>query len=611
MKTKPIILTLKAKLVILFLILALLPSVIIGAFSIRITEKVIVTLVLQQLENVAADKAAILERWLEERKADLQVIAGTSIVQTMTPEDIGPYLTLVQDHYGVYRDISVMDANGGVVFSSRGQKPDVDNATWDDFSAGRALQISDITYSPNDKESTFNIAVPISQNQEIKGTVYGTVGTSSILYSILTVSLGRTGECYLVDKNGTFLAHKEPNRILRENISQSESFKNIFNQRDRHGTYLDYRGIEVFTTSRKVGGTEWYLVVEQDRDEAFESAQSLKRYVYLTVLLCIVSAFLITWVVSYHVVRPIRELSRSANILAQSQFTTTEVKTRRQDEIGILYNAFENMALRVRERQNTLEKTVYQKDAALKETDLTLKQIRLIAERSEKFAAIGRLGAAVAHEIRTPLTSLKLFLESVQSDIEISPEYVEDFDIAMRQIRRIESAINRFLEYTKPQELAFAQISVADLIAGVVFMIRPMANKQECVLDIAVENGLPPIRGDKRFLEESLVNLFINSLEAMPFNGKLSVTATQDRLQENGHASACVRIDVRDSGPGISEAHIDLIFDPFFTTKSAGTGLGLPLVINTIQRHGGRVHVANHATGGAIFSLFIPCGAPE
>ncbi|MBN1850972.1 MAG: Cache 3/Cache 2 fusion domain-containing protein [Deltaproteobacteria bacterium] len=589
-----------------FLILALIPIAIIGIFSINNTEKLVINLVLRQLQNVATDKAAILERWLGERKADMQVITGTSILKTMNPGMIAAYLTLIENHYGVYKDITVIAANGDIIFKNHGTQPTFDIPKWNDHPAGEQLLLSNIMHLPEEKESTFIIAAPVFDHDTLLGTVYGRVGTNKIITFILSVALGKTGECYLVDKNGTFLAHKEPDRILKENISQSESFKNIFGIRDLKQTYLDYRGIEVFGTFQQVGGTDWYLVVEQDRDEAFESVDALKRYIYLTILIFISSAFLLTWIISSHIVKPIQALSQSADILAGTQFNEGIIKSDRQDEIGILFRAFENMAREVRKRQSNLEQEVNLKEAELKETDLILRQIKLVAERSEKFAAIGRLGAAVAHEIRTPLTSIKLFLESVEGEIEISPEYEEDFTIAMGQIKRIEAAINRFLDYTKPQELIFSEIDIAQLIEDVVFMVKPMANKQECHLDVKIEDHLPKIDGDKKFLEEAMVNLFINSLEAMPNNGQIFVIAARDRFDRTGQVMPCIRIDIKDTGHGISDEHMKLIFEPFFTTKTSGTGLGLPLVINTIKRHGGDVRVESHEGSGTVFSLFLP-----
>ena len=176
----------------------------------------------------------------------------------------------------------------------------------------------------------------------------------------------------------------------------------------------------------------------------------------------------------------------------------------------------------------------------------------------------------------------------------------------MGQIKRIEEAINRFLDFTKPQELILSEIDVVQLIEDVVFMIRPMANKQECLLEIEIDSDLPKIDGDKKFLEEAMVNLFVNSLEAMPNNGRIFVAAARDHFDHNGQIIPSIRIDIKDTGPGISDDHIGLIFEPFFTTKSSGTGLGLPLVINTIKRHGGDMRVKSYEGHGAIFSLFLP-----
>ncbi|MBN2059879.1 MAG: HAMP domain-containing protein [Deltaproteobacteria bacterium] len=603
------IFTLKIKLVLLFLILALVPLAIIGLFSINTTEELIKNQVLRQLENTASDKAAILERWLDERKDDLRVIAGTSILKTMEPEVIAPYLDLIRNHYGVYKNITVISASKEVILSSHEPSPIIDLAHWDSHIPRESLFLSSIRYIPEEKESSFNIAAPVFDGNKFLGMVYGTVGTNKIIYIILRVALGKTGECYLVDKNGTFLAHKEPRRILTENISQSESFKNIFGRSDPRNTYLDYRGIEVLGTSRKVSGTDWYIVVEQDREEAFQSVEILKRYIYLTIFFALGSVFALTWIVSYHIVSPIRSLSRSAYTLALAEYDsidTRSVKTGRKDEIGILFRAFENMVSKIRERQDNLEQRFNQKEAELKETDTTLKQFKLIAERSEKFAALGRMGAAIAHEIRTPLTSLKLFMESVQSDIEISPEDSEDFNIAMGQIKRIETAINRLLYFTKPKEPIFSEIDISLLIMDVVLMIRPLAKKQECVVETDIEDRLPSVQADKKLLEEAMINLFINSLEAMTGRGRIIVTASRDSFELEGISTPCIRIGIRDEGHGIPDAYMDLIFDPFFTTKSSGTGLGLPMVLDTINQHKGKIQVKSHRGDGTVFSIFIP-----
>ncbi len=599
---------LRTKVMLIFLMLALVPLAIIGWFSIQTTEKLISSMVMRQLENAATDKAAIFERWLDERKADLEVMAGSPAVKYMEPARISDYLELVQEKYGVYKDLTVVSDSGRVVYKTSktavGRLPDIARNTG---TGKNALHISAITYASEEKESSFFISAPIpGQNGQSAGTIYGRVGTSKIIDLILNISLGATGECYLVNEEGRFLAHKDPERILTENISRSGSFKNIFEKRDRDKAYLDYRGIEVLGTSKRVGGTDWYLVVEQDREEAFQSASTLKSIIYLTVFLCIGSAMMLTWMLSYNIVSPIRNLSKYAEVIADSNFDQPIVKTERNDEIGMLYRSFEDMYQKLQQRHNHLKEKVGIKEAELKETDMILEKTRRVAERSEKFAAMGRMGAAVAHEIRTPLTSLKLFLESAQDQISSSPEDEEDYRVAMKQINRIETSINRFLDFVKPQDLVFSVIDVPALIDDVIYMIRPLANRQECALETDIDRNLAPVLGDRKLLAEALVNLMVNSLEAVAGRGTLCVAASEDRFENNGTPVSCARIEIRDTGPGISEDQMESLFEPFYTTKASGTGLGLPLVLSTIKNHGGVIRVKSEVDKGTVFILFIP-----
>jgi signal transduction histidine kinase len=467
--------------------------------------------------------------------------------------------------------------------------------------------MSEITYTPEEEESTFTIGAPVRDGAgNLLGTVYGRVGTKRIVFFILNVSLGKTGECYLVDKDGRFLAHKDPSRILTQNISQTGSFKNIFQERDKKQAYLDYRGIEVLGTSLRVSGTDWYIVVEQDQEEAFHSAEILKRIVVLTIFLGIACALMLTWFISHHMVRPIRVLSKHAESMADATLDESLLQVTRNDEIGMLHRAFQHMFLKLKERQNDLEHKVELKEAELKETDSMLRKTQLIAERSERFAAMGRMGAAVAHEIRTPLTSLKLFMESAQDQMTPSPEDAEDFQIAMKQIKRIEGTINRFLDFTKPRDLVFSEMETADLLEDALFMFKPLVNRQECTLTIDLEEDLPKLYGDRKLLAEALINLLVNALEAVAEHGTVSVSCYQDQPVQEGVKFPAVRIDISDTGPGIPEDRMENIFEPFFTTKASGTGLGLPLVLNTVKSHGGFIRVQSRIRQGSTFSVFLP-----
>jgi len=602
---------LQMKVMLLFVAIALAPLGIAGAFAIKTTEGLILSMVRNQIEHVAVDKANLLERWISERKADLEVIAGSSILRSLDREQIIPYLKLVRDRYKVYRELFIVSRDGGIVSDSPPPASIIlSPPDWFKESLAGKPYMSEIDFDPEQKESFFRISTPLfDESGAVQGAVCAVVGTNVILALVLRLSLGETGECYLVNREGTFLAHKEPHRILKENIAQSESFKNIFSTGKPKATYIDYRGIEVMGASAKVGETDWALVVEQDKDEAFGGAYRLKRYIYFVAALSAGGALVLAWLLSHYLVSPIRKLSLAADHLARGEFTPAAFQSNRADEIGALYHAFGDMARQLQDRQEKLEQRVVLKESELEETGVRLKEIQQAALRSQQMASLGRLASGVAHEIRTPLTSLKLFLESVESDLEISPEHWEDFQVAMGQIKRMEATINRFLDFVRPQEPLFSRIEVGRLLEDALLVIGPRARQQETILQKAIAGGLPRIKGDRKLLEEALLNLMVNALEAMTHRGTLMVAAGLETVPGVDGGRRWVRFDVRDTGPGIPEELLARLSEPFFTTKATGAGLGLSIVYGTVQKHGGKVLVHSIVGEGTMFSLLIPTDA--
>ncbi len=333
----------------------------------------------------------------------------------------------------------------------------------------------------------------------------------------------------------------------------------------------------------------------------------LKKYVYLVIIGSILATLFLAWLFSYYVVHPIQTLSKAINILAKGEFEkAAQVKTNRKDEIGILYRAFEDMARQLHVRQHCLEKRVDHTEAELKETGAQLQKTRLAATRSSQLAALGQLAAGVTHEIRTPLTSLKLFLESYQSETDFSPEYEEDLKIALNQVRRIEATVNRFLGLAKPKKPHFSNIKINQLIEEALLIVRSRANQQKVSLEVTIGRDLPALEGDKNQLGEALLNLMINALEAMSNSGKLIITAILDQGEIEGVLSKYVRIDIADTGAGIDSENTLKLFEPFFTTKATGTGLGLSIVYNTIQMHNGDIKVKSIMGKGTTFSILLP-----
>lgn len=600
-------LSLQVKLTLIFFVFALIPLSAVGFLAIKSAEETVFTMATNQMEQIAEDKASLLEKWIAERKADVQVVAHSSILKSLDSRQIAPYLEVVRSRYGEYGDISVVSVDGRWIHGSLGAAENIVSKEWFTEAASGKLYMSDIFFDEEKGESFFLIAAPLwGPSQRVKGVVCAKVGTGTLLSVILQVSLGETGECYLVNLEGTFLVHKERERILAENIAQSDSFRNILHNPGKRIIYTDYRGVEVLGASKRVKGTHWALVAEQDRDEAFQEADALRQYVLAAIVLSTLGAFVAAWLLSRYVVLPIRSLGNAAHQLASGDFENVTLEKDRTDEMGLLYKAFAEMARQLQDRQAHLEKTVIRREEELKETDVMLKQTQEAAERSQQLASLGQLAAGVAHEIRTPLASLKMFLESMESERDIPSEYGEDFLVAMTQLQRMEDTINRFLNLAKPQEPIMGEVHVEELIEDALLMAGPKARQQETRITLRVPRNLPPLRGDRKLLGEALLNLMANALEAMGRGGKITVEASLEKRKTEQGTSHWVRLNIKDTGPGITEENLQRIFDPFFTTRVNGTGLGLSIVRSTMQGHGGTIEAASHGGRGSTFSLFMP-----
>jgi len=606
---------LQVKVTLAFLLVSLIPLGTASIFSVRTANEVVESIVQNQLENVAAEKQALLERWLTERKADLEVLAGSAIVKKMSPADVASYFELVGVQYGVYRRFVMAGLDGQVIYDSSGSSDvSCDSETWYQEAVGGRPYMSGIELAETGQESVFRLATPIRDSDgQPQGAVCVVVSTQAILKRVLLVQLGETGESYLVDRSGTFLAHKDPQRILNENIAQSGSFTHIFDKARGQPVYTDYRGIEVLGASRPLAGTDWYVVVEQDRDEAFASSYQLQANIWVVIALTVVGAGGFSALLAWYVASPIRRLSEAARTLARGDFENAllDARTTRRDEIGTLYSAFEHMADQLKDRHSRLETRVGLTEAELQKVEAKLKGTLEAAARSQRLAALGHLASGVAHEIRTPLTSLKLFLQSVQEDIVISPEQSEDYEIAMRQVTRIEKTINRFLDFARPQEPIFADLDFQELIDDVLEVIRPRANQQEVEIDDQIAPELPKVQGDIRQLAAAFVNLLVNALDAMPQGGRLTIALTTETAGPRSTDPAWVRIDVSDTGPGIQEEDLERLFEPFFTSKAAGSGLGLAIVKGIVERHAGTVCIDTQLGAGTTFSVRLPATPHE
>jgi len=251
-----------------------------------------------------------------------------------------------------------------------------------------------------------------------------------------------------------------------------------------------------------------------------------------------------------------------------------------------------------------------------------LSQVESTIRYSRKLAALGRLSAGVAHEVKNPLNALMIHLELLRQFVAPSalasargarggplgistapaggppPEALEHVDVIAHEIRRLDEVVQGFLKFTRPEDLKLQPVNLADLIGEVVPIVKSEA--EQARVHIVVETGVgPEVNGDPAMLRQALLNLALNACQAMPDGGSLRLACESVR-------GSRAKITVADTGIGIKPENLQRIFDLYFTTKERGSGIGLSMVFRTVQMHDGEIEVQSTPGKGTTFTILLP-----
>jgi two-component system sensor histidine kinase AtoS len=235
----------------------------------------------------------------------------------------------------------------------------------------------------------------------------------------------------------------------------------------------------------------------------------------------------------------------------------------------------------------------------------SLKEQMLKMQRTEQMIVLGELAAGLVHEIKNPLAGIKVSVEVLSEDENISHEDKESMLKVIEEIKRIESLLKSLLNFAKPPKPQFMSVDLNDILYKTIdFSLRHLSLKSQDPDAISVLNDLgtdlPEIMADTLQLQQAFLNLLLNAVDAMPYGGTLGVKTYLDEQDKS------IKIEISDTGKGIDEAMKNKIFQPFVTTKSKGTGLGLAITKRLIEQQGGDIRAENKQGGGTIFKIMLP-----
>ena len=345
------------------------------------------------------------------------------------------------------------------------------------------------------------------------------------------------------------------------------------------GEYTDHHGVAVLGAATRLPVLGWSVVTEIDRDEAYAWLAVLRTRAWITGVLTLALVLFLSAAISGWISKPLRRLAEVSQRIAAG----------RPDE-------------RLEPLGGAEARDVAQAFNAMLD-ELAVSNDRL--RRAASLAAVGELSTSIVHEMRNPLSSIKLNVEALKKKVAGDGAYTELAGIALDQTARLERMLTDLLSYGKPLALNPDAIPFASLATDVSEVARNEADGKNVTITIRDGMAGEPIHGDHEQLWRALTNLVVNAVQAAPDGGEVVIGA--ERRKD------AVAISVSDDGPGVDEALRETVFQPFFTTRDDGIGIGLANVKKIAECHGGSVAIEGSSGAiegrdgrGATFTLLLP-----
>jgi len=364
---------------------------------------------------------------------------------------------------------------------------------------------------------------------------------------------------------------------VQKNKTELQRTINSGSERDRSFTS---ETIDAIPLPGRDGDLLAILLVGSSRQDLLQMLTFIRSLALLVGGGVILLGLILGWWISARVTKPIDQLAEGAREVAAGRWEA-RVAVRSRDEIGQLAAAFNEMTRQLAEQRERLLQT-------------------------ERVAAWRELARRLAHELKNPLFPLQLTVENLQRAREQSPEqfdeiFFESTATLREELENLKTIVGRFSDFARMPPPEFESVDVNDAIRGVIKLFEPQLSalgRPPITPELYLDENLPRPQADPVLLRRALENLVLNSLDAMPAGGTLTVRTSQ------GNAS--VRMEVSDTGAGLTPEECARLFTPYYTSKRHGTGLGLAIVQSVVSDHGGKISVESAPGAGAAFRIELP-----
>jgi two-component system sensor histidine kinase HydH len=580
--------TIRKTLLVAFLSVGLLSAILLASLAFVKARAAVQAEIERSLAIQAATVAADIDKMMFERLQNAATWSHLDIMQDIQIRDVDKRLShfLSDLHTGykdVYLDLSCIDSTGQVVSSSDagrvGQSAE-SRPAW----LSASMSGADVSLEPPSQSQGGALVMRVPVASAFAGGMLGQLQLTldwTGIYDVLDQATSGGGRTLAVlDSQGRLIAAsselRERGLLFGYGLADWRKLAAKRNVSERSGSPVADSEVIVGSALShgyaNFPGFGWTTLIIQPVDLALEPVHRMAIiFLGLLGLIMLLTFWMATWV-SREIARPITALTRFARGYMRNKVLQAP-PVARGGEVGELTEAFVQMVRDIDQSQQNLV-------------------------RASKLAVVGEMSAVIAHEVRTPLGILRSSAQMLQRESGISEEGRELVGFIESETERLNRLVSAMLDTARPRAPSYWAVDMHKLIGNSIAMLGAQADKKRVVVTASLRATRPVIECDEEQITQVLLNLLMNGLQILDHGGQIEITTHDDERY--------LTIEIADDGPGIDPAERTRVFEAFFFKREGGIGLGLAIVQQIVNSHGGEIEAAESRLGGAMFRIRLP-----
>ena len=414
------------------------------------------------------------------------------------------------------------------------------------------------------------MAVPIKKMGKTIGALIADVNLRGMWEIVDNIKIGKTGSAFLVANDGTLIAHQDKKKVLRnENLKAQKEVQSVLVGRTEAVERQDKSEGRLISAYAPIPGLGWGIVLRQKQDEAYLFSKVMKMQSWMIIILSELVAILVSIFMGKALARPIKTLASKIKKVANGDLDH-KIRVKMRDDIGELIRSFNEMTKKLKK-----------------------------AKEKERLSAIGEAVTWIVHELKNSLISIKAFVQLFPSRHK-DEKFVDKFSrLVPEEINRLERMFKELSDFSSHSDLRITKTDAKEVMGSILEIMRDEFIEKKIHIKYSPQNDDFHIKADPERLRQVFLNLIINSINAMPEGGLLTVSIEQANLINPTH----IEVRIRDTGKGMSGEVQEKIFEPFHTT---GAGLGLTISRKIVEQHDGKIAIESEIDKGTTFIVRLP-----